>query len=396
MLLALFLAAAAIVLCVVLVIRSGGDEKPSGSDAVPIHLSADVNSLTLVNGEKVTMNMTVGEVGLLAMPERADITQITFTSDNPGVVRVDSGGRVDALQTGSAKIIATAVGFNAICECSVASAPVNSAEKDQPITTAITANEDVLARNAAKSPDELYSITVNRRTNVVTVYTYDQDGKYTVPVRAMVCSCGAGGEDTTPTGSYAIYLREEWLGLNGDVYGLYVSGIWEDYLFHSVPYYTMDHGDLETEEFNKLGANASQGCVRMMIADVLWIYENCPIYTPVEIVDSDASVDVLGKPAAVKIDERIGWDPTDPDRANPYRGKTPEITGAVDVTIARGGNYNPMVGVSATDICGNDITDRVEIKGNVLSEKSGVYYLTYTVTDDFHLTTEVTCVVIVE
>ena len=52
--------------------------------------------------------------------------------------------------------------------------------------------------------------------------------------------------------------------------------------------------------------------------------------------------------------------------------------------------------MTAADICGNDITNRVKIAGEVLSDKPGVYYLSYTVTDDFHLKTRVTRTVTVE
>lgn len=38
-----------------------------------------------------------------------------------------------------------------------------------------------------------YFLAVNRDANVVTVYTADEDGRYTVPFMAMVCS---GGVDT--------------------------------------------------------------------------------------------------------------------------------------------------------------------------------------------------------
>lgn len=38
-----------------------------------------------------------------------------------------------------------------------------------------------------------YFLAVNRDANVVTVYTADEDGRYTVPFMAMVCS---GGMDT--------------------------------------------------------------------------------------------------------------------------------------------------------------------------------------------------------
>ena len=55
-----------------------------------------------------------------------------------------------------------------------------------------------------------------------------------------------------------------------------------------------------------------------------------------------------------------------------------------------------MKGVVAKDICGNVITDRIEITGQVLTDKPGIYYLTYSVTDDFHLTRSVIRKVVVK
>ena len=43
-----------------------------------------------------------------------------------------------------------------------------------------------------------------------------------------------------------------------------------------VPYYSMNKGDLEDGQYNKLGDYASLGCVRMCVRDVKWIYDNCP------------------------------------------------------------------------------------------------------------------------
>ena len=44
-----------------------------------------------------------------------------------------------------------------------------------------------------------YYIRVNRSANVVTVYTAGDDGRYSVPYRAMVCSSGGSG---TPLGTF--------------------------------------------------------------------------------------------------------------------------------------------------------------------------------------------------
>lgn len=79
-----------------------------------------------------------------------------------------------------------------------------------------------------------YYIRVNRSANVVTVYTAGDDGRYSVPYRAMVCSSGGSG---TPLGDFSLdgWCRWEWLGLVGGVSGQYCTQIYSDYLFHSSP-----------------------------------------------------------------------------------------------------------------------------------------------------------------
>ena len=74
----------------------------------------------------------------------------------------------------------------------------------------------------------------------------------------------------------------------------------------------------------------------------------------------------------------------DPKEGNPYLGKTPSLTCAEDVEVSTGTKVDPMEGVSAKDMFGNDATDRVVVVGEVLRDKPGTYYLTYTYTDEFH------------
>ena len=350
----------------------------------------------LVNGAPTAVSVSAGDIHMLSLPSGVDMSAVSFSSDNEKVVRVDSAGRLDALSPGEAVVSAAANGFTAECTVTVTEAAPEPEPDYDAITTAYTANPDILAANAEKGADDLYSITVNRRTNTVTVYTYGANGEYDVPVRAMVASCGRGGADITPLGNYAIYFRESWHPLYGDVYGMYVSGFEGPYLFHSVPYYSANHSKLETEEFNKLGTSVSQGCVRMMASDVRWIFRNCAMNTPVRIIDADSSSDPLGKPPTVHLNSDNGWDPTDPNKNNPYKGKRPVISGADDVTLSAGESFDPMAGIKAEDICSNDITSRVTLTGAAITDKAGEYRLTYSVTDDFRLTTEVTRTVTVK
>ena len=113
---------------------------------------------------------------------------LSWESSDESIVEVDSGGRLDAYTTGVAEITAR---YKDGSE-TVYTVTVEEAEKKPErniFSTAITANEDILERNELGNQD-LYHILVNREQNIVTVYTYDDDGEYTVPVRAMVCSCG--------------------------------------------------------------------------------------------------------------------------------------------------------------------------------------------------------------
>ena len=106
----------------------------------------------------------------------------------------------------------------------------------------------------------------------------------------------------------------------GGVYGQYTTRIVGSILFHSVPYFSTDKSTLWWQEYNNLGIARSMGCVRLTVQDSKWIYDNCPTGTTVTVVDKELPPGVT-KPEAPKIDPESpnrGWDPTDPDPANPW------------------------------------------------------------------------------
>lgn len=353
-----------------------------------------VQPSVIENEQTTSLIIKVGEVHILtAAVADKDIDTLEFTTSDSEVLAVDSGGRIDALKEGEATITATGEDFFGECRVTVNKAEENTTDAEY--TTAYVANLDIVEKNKEDNSQNLYRVTVNRRTNTVTVYTYDENGDYVVPVRAMVCSCGEMTEENiTPTGTYGVYFKNYWHALFGDVYGKYVTGFSGHYLFHSVPYTNTESYTLKTEEFNKLGTNASQGCVRLMIADAKWIYDNLDMDTVVEVIDESKESDPLGTPPTIKVDTSIGWDPTDPHKNNPYLEKFPVISGAEDVTIEKNSDYDAKV--TAVDTCSNDITDKLTVVGNVVTSKAGTYRVTYSVTDDMGKTAEKTITVTVE
>lgn len=184
--------------------------------------------------------------------------------------------------------------------------------------------EDETKKQNANTPK--YYIKVNYGAQVVNIYTKDSSGKYTVPTKAMVCSTGI---HTPTSGVYTIGYRWEWLEMIGSVYGHYVIQINGNILFHSVPYLEKgNHASLEWWAYDKLGTKASLGCVRLTTKDALWIFNNVSSGTKVEFYSS-SNPGPLGKPSARKISNAPnyvkGWDPTDPDKRNPWPNYIKEL-----------------------------------------------------------------------
>lgn len=163
-----------------------------------------------------------------------------------------------------------------------------------------------------------YYIEVIRNQNIVIIYGKGSDNKYSKVVKVFVASTGRNNK--TPLGTYKTTRGDKWGWLVGGVAGQYITRFYGSYLFHSVPYYTNNKGKLEWEEYNKLGTQASAGCVRLTVRDAKWIYDNIANGTTVKIYDGPIPTGIT-KPSAQKISASSpnrGWDPTDPDKNNPW------------------------------------------------------------------------------
>lgn len=220
-----------------------------------------------------------------------------------------------------------------------------------------------------------YWLQVNKGTNVVTVFRNDG-----TPERAFVCSVG----NATPIGTFYTPNKYRWHELDGPSYGQYCTRITAGYLFHSVWYYRNgDYASQSYVQYNKLGTTASHGCVRLTVADAKWIYDNCPLGTRVTVMYGSSANDPLGKPVAIKVPNvREGWDPTDPNPANPYRASMPSInTSGANTTVPFGSDFNPLAGITAKDSLGNDVTGKLSYAGSVNTNSLGTYKITYRITD---------------
>ena len=211
--------------------------------------------------------------------------------------------------------------------------PVPATETPQPTPTPTPAATPAPTPSPTPTPEPTdppaygsYYITVNVQANTVTVYTLDDEGYYSIPYKAMVCSTGPA----TPTsGVYGLGEQHRWHYLFGDVYGQYTTQITGNILFHSVPYTVYgDPSSLEYWEFDKLGTSSSMGCIRLQVRDAKWIYDNYSSIVAVQFYN-DEDPGPLGKPSAPLISDNEscrGWDPTDQDPNNPWLNPPAEST----------------------------------------------------------------------
>ena len=157
-----------------------------------------------------------------------------------------------------------------------------------------------------------YRITVNRVKCQVTVYAANETGNYCIPVKTFTCSVGKAG---TPThaGTYATLKKQNPVELMGPSWGKYGTQInnYGDW-FHSVACSNPDPTyALAAVNYNMLGQPASHGCVRLCVRDAKWIYDNCGLYTRVDISDNEYTP--FDKAPTIKIPAGQNWDPTDAD-----------------------------------------------------------------------------------
>lgn len=384
------------ILCVILCIALGVCLVSCGCENSEENIVNETQADTAGNiSEFVLTDSAVEEVLILEVGDaeiiRIDgvseeqMEKISWSSGDESVATVDDAGRVDAVKEGVTSIIIENDESKIQCSVKV----VANEDSHLQYSTALTANHSVLEDNIRNFDGSkmLYYIKVNRQENCVTVYTYDKNGEYTIPIRAMICSSGA--DNGTITGEFSIYYKADWNPLFGDVYGKYVSGFSGDYLFHSVPYFYAESDTLEVEEYNKLGTSASMGCIRMAVADTKWIFDNCNVGTEVLVYD-DADPGPLGRPESMHITDLLnGWDPTDDDPINPYNSKKPVISGAKDLQIRKGEEVNLLENITAIDTCSNDITANVKVKGRVYNNKPGTYTISYIATDAMYRTDRV-------
>lgn len=218
---------------------------------------------------------------------------ISFTSSNAEVASVDENGLISALSRGNATIYAACDNGNTYaCNIKVINGYnwIENPTFEDLAPTVKMSFEELIGNNGVPGYPEgfpeagTYRLIVDLRWHVIMAYRKDSDGKYTIPVRYMLCASGANATPT-PTGTFKMpaYRVRNSIFRNTNSYAQYWSLITGRIYFHTTLYSSLDASDYSVASWNAMGTNVSHGCIRMTVPDARWIYYNCAPGTVVEI-----------------------------------------------------------------------------------------------------------------
>lgn len=260
--------------------------------------TSDVVEYTDINIDSISLEAAIDEHCMDVENSTEDVCCNEVTGSISQVTADGSVQEIGSSVSGNTVVATESVGETGVVNNSGIVNDVNNQVAD---TKVESMPEVIEVENWQEIEGEL-SIKVNKQSSCVTIY------KGETPIKAMICSAG----ESTPEGTFYMQSQWDWLTLIKGQYGRYCSQISGDYLFHSVPYNSMDIYDLDTEMYNDLGTLCSHGCIRLKCEDAKWIYDNCTTGTEITIYN-DSNPGPLGKPGFTQIPEDQTWDPTDVD-----------------------------------------------------------------------------------
>jgi len=160
-----------------------------------------------------------------------------------------------------------------------------------------------------------YKIEVDLTNQICTVYGVYSDGSKKGIMSEFVSTARKG--KSTPVGNFKIQgasggrkakYRTAKMS-SGKSFAEFACRFKGAKMMHTVPYKKRQTtGHVNKAEFNKLGTVASAGCVRMPWKLAHFIYENCPVGTPVRVFKGTKGQYPMGKPTKYKATTDI--DPT--------------------------------------------------------------------------------------
>ena len=248
--------------------------------------------------------------------------------------------------------------------------------KDADKTSGVGNNiaKDEEEETVQKQADEFY-LQINMAKNVMVVYRYDADKKNKTAYKIFPCTLG----ENVKKGKYKTEKSYSWVKNNGwhRYNTLYTYSAW----IQSAEYSDRYPDTLVKKSYNSVGKDKKvDKSIILYASDAAWVYNNCKYKTVLEIVKGSKKDQLplqVGK--KTETNKYCGWDPTDPDKSNPYLKKANGAiaTGYTPVNVEKGEKIDYFSNLLALDETGKNITGKLKYN-KIDSSKTGTSKVTYT------------------
>lgn len=200
-----------------------------------------------------------------------------------------------------------------------------------------------------------YYIEVNKKLSAVIVYQYSEDKKTKTAYKVFRCSVGS----SLKKGKYKTSNTYSWIDINGK-WHKYNTQFSAKAWIQSVGYNDKYSYTLNKNSYKAIGKTQKCGsCILLTAGDANWIYENCKTGTVVSVINGKKG-DVLpiSPEDTIKSQKYCGWDPTDPDKNNPYKKikNGTIVSGLTTVYVEKGQEAEYLGNLLALDENGKNIT----------------------------------------
>lgn len=216
-----------------------------------------------------------------------------------------------------------------------------------------------------------YIVSVHKNFSLAEVWSYTTDINKYQHEKSLKCSVGK----KVKTGMYNLKKTYSWVknGKNWHQYNTIYSK--KGYL-QSVSYKDKYPNTMKRSSYNSLGGEKHKDqSIYFSCDDAKWISSNA--YRIKLAINQDYKITYTAviKPTLAKA---CGWDPTDPNKNNPYKKqKNNQITfGLKTVTIEKGHKVNYLDNIIAKDAKGNVVTKNLKYK-KIKKSKVATYKVQY-------------------
>lgn len=254
----------------------------------------------------------------------------------------------------------------------------NKVDREADITSGLSnkVNNENTTTAVNKYADK-YCIEVNLKKSAIIIYQYSKDKKEKKPYKVFNASIGSD----VKKGKFKTSNTYSWIKING-YWHKYNTKFGGKSFFQTVNYTENYDNTVKADSYKKIGKKQKAGkCILLAARDAYFIKTKCGSGTEVTIVKGK-NTDIL--PLNFEINTELAgkcrWEPTDPDKNNPYLKKAAGtiVAGVSTVYIEKGHKINYLNNIIALDEDGKDLTSKLKykkFKADQLGKKTVKYTL---------------------